>query len=79
MPVVSKLRLAIVLGIDRATVDRWLERYQDFPVTKRGGVGGTAWQFDVDAVRSFMTMMRETQTRARVARVAAIRALRQTH
>ena len=74
MPIVSKQQLAISLGTTGATLDRWMARHPDFPIVRvgQGGAHVVAWQFDVDAVRSFMASKRAEAQRTRERREAMI-------
>jgi phage terminase Nu1 subunit (DNA packaging protein) len=74
MPIVSKQQLAISLGMATATIDRWIARHPDFPVVAvgRGGTRVVAWQFDLDAVRSFMAHKRAEVQRGRERREAMV-------
>jgi phage terminase Nu1 subunit (DNA packaging protein) len=73
---VSKRQLARDLGVDRETIDRWIARYEDFPIARRGGNDGTVWQFDLQAVRNFVAAKRREQDQEQAARRELIQAAR---
>jgi phage terminase Nu1 subunit (DNA packaging protein) len=59
----AKKEMAAVLGVSLHDLGRYLERWPDFPVVKRGGMG-REWAFDGEAVRAFLA---EKEAAARLA------------
>lgn len=75
MPLVSKRRLAWTLRTDRSTIDRYMRDFPDFPIAAHGGQGNTAWQFDPEVVRDFISTKRAERDKALEARRMAAQAM----
>lgn len=60
---VNKRELAKILKCSLPTVGALVDRYADFPVERRGS-NGVEWQFDPEAVTTFLQQKREEETAA---------------
>lgn len=76
MPLVSKRELAGVLKCSRPTLDNLLDRHgEKFPVVRQGS-NGRAWQFDAEAVVSFLRAEQEREEAELTARAEQLEQFR---
>lgn len=68
---VSKVELASTLRISLPCLDRWIDRWPEFPIEQRGGKG-KAWQFDPEAVGAFLQGKRDEENEKKTARDEAL-------
>lgn len=60
--------MANALGVSKPTLRDWITKWEDFPVVARGS-NGVAWQFDTQAVISFVADRREQEAAANARRI----------
>ena len=68
---VNKRELARVLGVSLPTIENYLDRYDDFPVVKRG-TNGSSYVFDPIAVRDFLDAQQALEQESEARRQEAI-------
>lgn len=64
---VNKGELARILGVSKPTMSAILDRYPDFPVEQRGGLG-QEWQFDPKMAKAFIAAKKAEEDEANAAK-----------
>jgi phage terminase Nu1 subunit (DNA packaging protein) len=65
--VVNKSELAKILGVSKPTMGAILDRYPDFPIEQRGGLG-VEWKFNPDLAKAFIIAKRAEEEAANATR-----------
>lgn len=65
--VVNKSELAKILGVSKPTMGAILDRYPDFPIEQRGGLG-VEWRFDPELAKAFIITKRAEEEAANATR-----------
>ena len=65
--VVNKSELAKILGVSKPTMSAILDRYPDFPIEQRGGLG-VEWKFNPELCKAFVIAKRAEEEAANATR-----------